>query len=247
MRVRNRLANLVSRAVTRRDFWPEPRAVRTLPRVWAIPEHKLAYVHIPKTGTRSVRAALAAFLLGGDAADEEIRDKIAKASEQYERLAAPEEIAELSTDYLTFGFVRNPLDRLYSAYRDKVVGAVGSSPQTIFERHGIRTGTTFADFVRRVADLSDEESDRHLCSQSHFLYASDRLVVSYLGTFERLDECWTQLAEGRGFPGLPRRNISGAEDYREVYTAELARVVARRYERDIEAFGYGHDVAELLR
>jgi hypothetical protein len=115
----------------------------------------------------------------------------------------------------------------------------------LFERHGISLDMPFPDFVRAVVRLPDNRCDLHLRSQHRFITDRHGTVVDFIGRFERLEEDWDVLRERFGLPALPQRNVSSRAQYADAYTPELARLVAERYRRDVELFGYGDEITRL--
>ncbi len=244
----NESAHAVARAVgsllphelKRRLFRLRPAAV-----TWDMPDHGFAYVQVHKVATTSMRAALAAFAAGADEIDPAKTYDLEKAAvARYELNAFPAEIRRISRERFTFAFVRNPLDRLYSAWVNKVASPLDDSVN-LFSRHGISLDASFPEFVERVARLSDARCDTHLRSQHLFISDKGGLVVDHLGRFETLERDWDQLRERFGFPSLPKRNVSQGGSYEDAYTPEVARLVADRYRHDIELFAYDADVARL--
>lgn len=213
---------------------------------WDLSDHGIVFVQIPKVATTSMRAALAAFVAGAQEVDPtEVEARDAFVGERYELNAYPAEIRRLGRERLTFAFVRNPLERLYSAYVNKVEDPVTDADVHLFDRHGISQGTSWPDFIRSVTSISDDRCDLHLRSQHHFITDRAGFVVEFIGRFERLDDDWTVLMDRFGLPALPKRNVSSHVPYTQAYTPELARVVADRYRRDIELLGYADEVRAL--
>jgi hypothetical protein len=213
---------------------------------WDLREHGLVFVQVPKVATTSMRAALAAFVAGAHEVDpDQVDARDAYVGERYELNAYPAEIRRISRDRFTFAFVRNPLERLYSAYVNKVEDPVTHADVHLFDRHGISQGMSWPEFVRSVTALSDDRCDLHLRSQHHFIMDRGGLVVRFVGHFERLEDDWKALMDRFGLPELPKRNVSSHAPYAEAYTPELARAVAERYRRDIELLGYEDEVRML--
>jgi dermatan 4-sulfotransferase 1 len=208
------------------------------PVIWHLPEQRVVFVHVPKVATRSIRAALGLSATGGVLAQtpEAIREQDRSWAQRFGSYARPSTIRTLGRDNFVFSFVRDPLDRLYSAYNSKL--------REIARDHRLPIDIDFPRFVERVAAL-DESCNRHVRSQYRFLTDGDDLLVHHLGRFERLVEDWEVVRAHGGLQSLPHVNPSKAGGHREQYTRELAKIAARRYERDIEEFGYVDAVAEL--
>jgi len=203
-----------------------------------VPELQLCFVPTPKVANRSIKAALAAAVWPGYRGDPH------RAGWQYRPVAALHK-----TGFFRFGFVRNPLDRLYSCYAQKIVfyGRMRGMPVELW-RYGnvFHPDMTFADFVEAVVNIPDRIADRHFRSQHTFLCYKGEPVVDFIGRFERLEQDWSAIRDRFGLPPLGHHNRSPHPHFSRAYTPELARAVARRYARDIELFGYGDDPAGVL-
>ncbi len=106
---------------------------------------------------------------------------------------------------------------------------------------------TFDEFVRVVCAIPDRLADPHFRSQHLFVRHRGDFIVDFLGRFETLHEDWHHVSKQVGFEcSLPHKNRSDHRNYRDEYTPELAPLVAKRYEHDIEAFGYANEVSSLF-
>ena len=158
-------------------------------------------------------------------------------------VASLAEVAEMN-DYFRFGFVRNPWARLYSCYRDKILGPTLRDQQFILGHFGFAPGMPFPDFVRGVAEIPDEEADGHFVGQFFALSHQGKLVTDYVGRFEHLPADWEPVRERFGLDPLPWAPVGSArprwdfEFHRSYYTSELVEVVRRRYADDIHHFDY---------
>lgn len=213
-------------------------------RIWHVPDAGYCFVHIPKVAMSSIRGALAAHAAGVAEVDVvRARSLVRSVAHRYVREAYPAEIAELSQSCFTFAFVRNPLERLVSAYTNKKSSDV-EIDKSLFENLGLPPDVSFEEFVRTVAD-APEDSDGHVRSQYTFIYDKRGPVVDFVGRFERLRSDWQTLMDRLGLPQLPHRNRSTHTAVEATYTPALARLAAERYSRDIEVFGYAEEVARL--
>jgi hypothetical protein len=205
------------------------------------------YVSVPKVACTSFKTAFSR-LLGRELQDG--RDDPHRV--RYPRPVPIDALHEyLYPGFFRFGFVRNPWDRLVSCYRDKIRNEVdGYTHFTI--RPGVANclarwsafapGMTFDDFVRAVAAIPDAEADEHFRSQHTFLSdGKGRLTADFVGRYERLAEDFEAVRRKTGLPEveLPRLQAARtAAKYAGYYTPETRRIVAHRYARDVEMFGY---------
>ncbi len=130
-----------------------------------------------------------------------------------------------------FTFVRHPLARLASCYRDKVMG----------DRPWLASHLKvqpFGEFVRRVCDEDPATLDLHLRPQSLIL---DGTQPEFVGKVERMADDWRDLAERMGWdetPELMRINATGCESWAADYDDEAFDMAERYYRADLEQFDY---------
>jgi chondroitin 4-sulfotransferase 11 len=207
------------------------------------------YVETPKVACTSIKTAIAG-LIGVDLAEtggnpHEARWPTPRAA------GGP---GPLFPGLFAFAFVRNPWDRLVSCYRDKIRGEVdGFTFFTI--RPGVANclarfdafvaGMSFDAFVRAVAAIPDDDADAHFRSQHTFVTDDEgQLAVDFVGRYERLADDVRLLERTIGLPALELPRLQTARSpvsYATLYTAETRQIVADRYARDVEMFGYAFD------
>ncbi len=209
-----------------------------IPKAIDVAELNMIYVPIAKVANRSIKAAIA------ERIGLTYRNHPNEAAWRYIPLPA---VAKRS-DCFRFSIVRNPLDRLLSCYTQKIV-VYRNTPNARWEfwRYGNRFhgDMQFDEFVSVVAKIPDALSDIHFRSQHTFVCHRGRLVLDSLGHFETLHDDWRELRERFDLPALPHQNKSPHRDFRDVYTPELARLAAARYEKDVRLFGYEEAVSAL--
>ncbi len=171
----------------------------------------------------------------------------------------PETLSEASTgdSYFRFCFVRNPYERLLSAWYDKVwLGEPGyvslrrdllsQIPQSADQ--DARKIEHFRAFVHHVAEKWDPLTvDHHWCPQVNLLYP-DVLKYSMVGrleTFQRDFDSFTGWLRSRGYDGpttLRRGNESMGLVRREKYFDETTAALATRmFTDDLSVFEYDKD------
>lgn len=154
-------------------------------------------------------------------------------------------------DHFKFAFVRNPWDRLVSCYSQKIA-TVPQNPK--FKRPNLNppgeerfySGMPFAEFVEAVHATPDEKANPHFRSQHTVVCdPQGQIMADFVGRFENLRDDFARVAEKIGVPGLdlPHRLKSKSRKsrhYKDFYDERLKRLVAERYETDIETFGYSY-------
>lgn len=191
-------------------------------------EHKAIFVHIPKAAGSSVSETL----FGEPVGHRPIRRH---------RLYSP----HLSDKYFKFTFVRNPWDRLYSAYHyfNVRVGSVAHRDHR-WASYYLRGIGSFEQFVSR---LDDPEYALKVKSYDHFRDQVDwvvdshnnKLVMDFVGRFESLNRDFNYVKSQLGSDvDLPHRRKGPDGFYRKEYSKDMIDIVARLYKRDILSFGY---------
>ncbi len=147
----------------------------------------------------------------------------------------------------SFAVVRNPWDRLVSAYhyirftnpRAKGHRAVRAK---LFNNYPQRH--TFDGFVADMLDAEVRESVRStqiFMPQHEFVCdAAGDVIVDFVGRFEDLQATLATVCAAIGIAvrDIPRKNGSPHDLYTSYYTPELRDIVADVYAEDIDLFGY---------
>lgn len=204
--------------------------------------HRCVFVHIPKTAGTSIEKALGIFgdwrhedrdILFGQSA---MRLDGQPLSSPYLQHLRASELARLvpqaMADYLTFTVVRNPWDKLVSAYANKDVHLCRFA-----QAQGVTLqDTDFATFVARSAEIDHA----HLRPQHGFLCdAGGRLLVDVVARWETLARDFADICRRLDVEiELPRENTSARSAYRDYYDGTTRKLVEQRYAEDIDAFAY---------
>ncbi|WP_168028782.1 sulfotransferase family 2 domain-containing protein [Falsiroseomonas selenitidurans] len=195
--------------------------------------HRTIFVHIQKTGGTSVTAAFGQPI--------NAPDKHHRADQLRERLGAA-----VWDSYFTFAFVRNPWDRLVSWW--SMIDAMrprldSGAPLNAFSRYVLRSARSFEEFLLHATEEIVEEGGAKSitrCQTDYLVDSQGRLLVDFVGRFETLEADFSRIAARLPQPPAPLRhmNRSRRSDYRQYYTPRLADLVAARFSKDIERFGY---------
>lgn len=178
------------------------------------------FFHLPKTGGLAVSDAL----FGNQAAGH-INVNTAKVLFGARRFRL----------FFKFCFVRNPWDRLVSAYHYLRQGHPNSPVVEILQR-----SDGFADFVMHMLREKVVARELHIRPLHSFVVdRNGRLAVDFVGRFEHLARDCDVVARRLGVScSLRVQNRSPHEDYRTYYDDQTRRIVEEFYRRDIELFEY---------
>lgn len=157
--------------------------------------------------------------------------------------------------YYKFAFVRNPWARVVSCYVDKIHNVNKINKVMIIAKYpGLRPGMPFAEFVQWLCCEGgrDEFADPHWKSQCELLADEfGAILLDYVGRLENLEEDMERICDQTCIPRLamPHKNTKSNafegnskgkknRSYKEYYTDKTRDLIAERYKKDIEVFGY---------
>ena len=187
------------------------------------------FVHVPKCGGRSIAKALYK--------DEHVGHATHR---QYRILFSKEEYRS----YYKFAIVRNPWDRLVSAFHYLKGGGNGPDDQ-LWADENLKPFEDFDTFVREWLPGKKLNSIYwHFMTQTHFTHTeSGTNELDFIGHFETLEDDYNTIAKRLGIETrLPALNASKRRtDFRSYYTDNTAEIAAKSYQVDIDAFGYRFD------
>lgn len=190
-------------------------------------QHQFIFIHIPKTGGLSILNSLF---------NDDIRVGH-KTALQYFR-----NDEQRFSDYFKFAFVRNPYDRLFSAYNFLKRGGLRKVDHEFAKEHIFQ----FQDFQSFVYFLSDGEKAQHILNWKHFKpqyqFVCDldhNVMVDFIGKYESISKDYEYLRQKFGLgEGLKHVNPSAKSSYRYYYNQEMMEIVKGLYPLDFELFDY---------
>lgn len=153
--------------------------------------------------------------------------------------------------YFSFAFVRNPWDRLvshYSMIREKIDELTPEQREEArpfkFEiwNYVLHFSHDFESFLDNCTGLIWDRDCYKSFMFNQVDYLTDEkgeVVVDFIGRFENIVADANEVLGRIGIDAeIPRLNTSKRSDYRDYYTPRTRDLVARRFARDIEKFGY---------
>ncbi|EPS5757659.1 sulfotransferase family 2 domain-containing protein [Campylobacter coli] len=141
--------------------------------------------------------------------------------------------------YFSFGFVRNPYDRVVSAYHY----LKNDSPDPCDIKWG-RLHINNLTFEEFILSLQDEEFKEEILSKNHFSfqykYLCDKnmnILVNFIGKFEKLDNDFKKILNIlRRKDSLVHINKSKHLNYRDYYNSQTYKIIREIYRDDFEIF-----------
>lgn len=158
-------------------------------------------------------------------------------------------------DHFIFTFVRNPFDRLVSAYKDKVVRKNKKNKHSIFSYYlggFLMKSKNFSNFVNRISAIPEVMQEPHFASQYYIIYnrthknGGTKIAPNFIGKFESLENDWNFLQEKFDLSVLPHTNANKKDDWRDYYDIKTAKLVYKIYKKDFETFGYEDEYQKLI-
>ena len=189
-------------------------------------QYKSVFVHIPKSAGTSVAKSLFGYL-------------------PYHYTAAQLRVIfgrRAFKNYFKFTFVRNPWDRLYSAYSYLKGGGWNKDDERWYEKN-LNEIPNFNSFVMDWLEPDRLNSHIHFRPQIDFI--TDRkgnVLVDFIGYFEAIQEDFGFIASRLNVEKkLAHVNASKRKNYKNVYSPEAVEKVRHLYKYDIDHFDYEFD------
>jgi hypothetical protein len=190
-------------------------------------KHKFIFIHIPKTGGTSVEYVLLK-LHGIEISLEEFLplEALSQADKKYYMCGGGGSLQhspigsfspKLQKEYFCFSFVRNPWELYVSEFR--------------YAKKSRKNIKSFRQFIKDPI-----MNPYHGLPQLSFLNKN----INFIGKFENLQEDFDTICDKIGIPKqqLPHANKTKHKYYTEYYDDETRAIIAEKYAKDIEYFGY---------
>lgn len=186
-------------------------------------KYKHIFVHIPKCAGWSMEKT---FFIGGSG---------------HENLFFLSLHEDFNKEYFKWAFVRNPFDRLVSAY-------FKSRKNVLKYFNGYRY-FTLQSYIYSLNDIlhNDCKNEKinldgysiHPVPQVYFI-KHDKYKLDFIGRFENLLNDWNKVCKIilGSHVGLPSMNRGNHEHYKKYYNRGMTKVVEEIYKEDFETFNY---------
>jgi hypothetical protein len=189
--------------------------------------HKCVYVHIPKCAGNSVAEGIFGPSIIVD------RHMTLWA---YQMVLGPLEYR----GFWKFTIVRNPWDRLLSAYLFLKNGGFNKFDND-WAQSNLAQYRNFREFVIDWVNIENCRSWVHFIPQNEFLRVGGKVQIDFVGRFESLEEDFQKICNHLNIcRDLPKVNTNPKRSghYREYYDEETLQIVKNVYLDDIEQFNY---------
>ena len=195
-------------------------------------EMKCIFVHIPKCAGKSVSDGLFGKFTGHCFL------------RQYELVYS----AQQYTEYYKFTFVRNPWDRLVSAYHFLKAGGLNKGDR-LWAEQNLSSYEDFNSFCLGWLNRENVRTCQFFYPQYEYICVGNRRTpgVDFIGYFENLSADFDHVSKRLGLSvSLPHVNRSDRrDDFRDYYTPVTRKIAADVYHEDIEILGYDFDNRSL--
>jgi hypothetical protein len=184
-------------------------------------KHKFLFIHIPRTGGSSIES--------------QFNYKEAKEKNKHRNLNDWKKTLDRETfdDYFKFGFVRNPWDFIISKYKSNWFA--GKHPGGPI---GERAGKSLKYFLEHYKTPTHESGETF---HDYF----DPEQMNFIGRFENRENDLNYISTQIGVNINTKHHVrkvqarnKNKKHYTEYYDEETKQIVAEKYARDIEYFGY---------
>ena len=198
-------------------------------------DHRCIFVHIPKCAGMSVCKSLFGNLAGG-----------------HNNMATYQKVfsARKFHNYFKFTFVRNPWDRLVSAYFFLKNGGFYETDRKWAEEN-LSGYTEFEIFVKRWVTRDNVQSWIHFRPKYTYICTRDDTpMVDFIAYYENLEENFYYIRNRIGVSAkLLSLNVTNSrrKDYKSYYSDETRDIVADVFQEDIRIFGYNFDNSLLKK
>lgn len=184
------------------------------------------YIHIPKTAGHSIQ-----------------KSGLVK-SEDWKNHSKASEIRDIKQFY-SFCFIRNPYDRMFSAYNFHKFSKEHVNRQT---NRAIEKYESFESFVNDISSFADQDC-KHNNIRLHFLFSQydyitkdNKVIIDYVGRFDNMKEQFQHIQVLNPYYHKKYEmivaNDTNHKAWKTYYTDELSEIVYNHWKIDFQFFGF---------
>ena len=206
-------------------------------------QHKTIFVHIPKTGGKSIEYALGVFgsnNKGGNRKNDEILYGYQNDSNKaLQHLTALEIKSVISNDvynaYFKFAIVRNPYDRVISEY---------------FWVKQLSMNMSFKDFLVKKIQPNKNLNSHYMEQYKFITDENGNIIVDFVGKFENFNKdlryVLNKLGLNKKILHMNKTKPLNFIHYSDYYNEETKNLVKQIYEKDIAMFSYEFETLNFI-
>ena len=187
---------------------------------------KIIFFHIPKVAGESLRQIMpdGTFFIGHNFYHPEYHHLYFDIEDHIKRFV--------------ISFVRNPYDRVVSAFHYLNSGGINDTDLNDKKLYIEKYNGNFEDFVKN--SFPNILHQIHFMPQYDWIYYRGVSLCNFIGKYESIQEDIIELSKIIKLKStdLPELNTSNHKSYLEYYTGELRDIVYYNYEKDFKIFGY---------
>jgi len=155
----------------------------------------------------------------------------------------------INDDYFRFCFVRNPYERILSAYLNKIKGNSMMEKSIILSQLGhdmrdLSIPVSFEQFISAIEKQPVSMMNNHWRHQYYSTY-QDTINYHFIGKLEKFDEHFSYVMEKVGaspyYIKEARHATGSSSKFNEYYTDDLLERVYNVFQIDFETFRYAKD------
>jgi hypothetical protein len=198
--------------------------------IWISHKLKIIWLENPKVASTSIKVALGVQPKGSVPGD---------LSNPYgfKHLPLPRNRIFEFDNYFSFGFCRNPWDRIVSTWKNFTTGPSRMQLLTQHWKIARPDQLSFQQFVYLI-NKHWPIINHHWALQSEFLPV-DKIKIGFIGRFESITESWNTTIKSRGIQrNLNHWYTTKHNHYSPYYDEETLRLVNKLYKKDIDLFDY---------
>lgn len=142
----------------------------------------------------------------------------------------------MADDTFVFSFVRHPIPRVMSFYRNKLVEPEDAYIAPMLNELGLTHGLSFNEMVERLITIDPERLEQHIRPQHLSLIQDGAMIPNMVSKLEYVPARWPVLQKAFDLPALARDNPSAKSPIE--MTASAYDDLLSYFDGDFRAFRY---------